>query len=265
MPSYRVRRQTRSSLLAHSRRLALADANLLAIRRLLSRSLALSHSSTTPGPPLSKSHPSPSLLAKLHLNVYNLYDTARALCKASADDVSPELRRYLSDGRTVAQSLAFKWLGVDAGENGGRDKAGDALAWLGVARTGLEDVRGKSAGMGMLKIGKGKKAGKERKGKIADELDSVAAFLSAYKKVNDTVRVVPSVSPVPVPDLISLLSLSCTSNRSPPPRRFCLPSRAASRRWRPRALSRRRRPSAHERTTALGRRQFLRLRQTLPG
>lgn len=120
--------------------------------------------------------------------MYNLYDAARALCKASADDVSPELRRYLSDGRAVAQSLAFKWLGVDAGENGGRDKAGEALAWLGVAKSGLEDVRGKSAGIGMLKVGKGKKAGRERKGKIADEVDSVAAFLSAYKKVNDTVR-----------------------------------------------------------------------------
>lgn len=178
-------------------RLFEADANLLAIRRLLSRSLASSHSNTTPGPPLSSSHPSPSLVAKLHLHVYTLYDEARSLIKTasrlsdstSGDEVIPDLRRYLSDGRGIALSLSYKWLGVDAGENGGREKGGDAIAWLKMAKSGLEEVRGKGklGGMTMGNL-KSRVGGKERQGKVGQELESVAAFLSAYSKVNDTVR-----------------------------------------------------------------------------
>lgn len=178
--------------------MTLADANHLAIRRLLSRSQALSHSTTTPGPPLPTSHPSPSLLAKLHLQIYTLYDESRSLCKTASrlspdasGEVSDDLRKYLSQGRTVAQCLGWKWLGVDAGENGGREKAGMALAWLGAAKSGLEELSGGGSVGGRLKmIGKSGKKGKEkeRKGKVGKELDSVNAFLSAYKKVNDTVR-----------------------------------------------------------------------------
>ena len=76
--------------LGPARRLCLADANLLAIRRLLSRSLSVAHSTTTPGPPLPPSHPSPSLLSKLHLQVYAHYDEARSLLKStSASSPSP--------------------------------------------------------------------------------------------------------------------------------------------------------------------------------
>lgn len=192
-------------------KLTLADANHLAIRRLLSRSQALSHSTTTPGPPLPTSHPSPSLLAKLHLQIYTLYDESRSLCKTASrlspdasGEVSDDLRKYLSQGRTVAQCLGWKWLGVDAGENGGREKAGMALAWLGAAKSGLEELSGGGSVGGRLKmIGKSGKKGKEkeRKGKVGKELDSVNAFLSAYKKVNDTLHFQP------IPPLASLQSL----------------------------------------------------------
>lgn len=200
------------------RRLALADANLLAIRRLLSRSLASSHSNTTPGPPLSSSHPSPSLLAKLHLNVFNLYDSARSLCKTASrlsdasGEMHPDLRRYLSDGRTIALSLSYKWLGVDAGENGGREKAGEAVAWLGMAKASLEEMGGKGAGL-KSRMGMGKVGGKERKGKVAQEVDSIGAFLSAYRKVNDTVRSIP-------PSLVASSSSACVAGP--------LPARASS-------------------------------------
>lgn len=153
----------------------------------------MAHSTTTPGPPLSPSHPSPSLLAKLHLHVYGLYDEARTLVKnasRSSDatgEVSPELRRYLSDGRSLSLALSYKWLGVDCGENGGSEKAGDALGWLSMAYDELEEIQGKTAGIKSLKLGKGKAAGKTRRSKVSEELDSVAAFHSAYKKVNDTV------------------------------------------------------------------------------
>ncbi|KAK4051160.1 hypothetical protein OIV83_002982 [Microbotryomycetes sp. JL201] len=171
-----------------------ADANLLAIRRLLSRAISVATSTTTPGPPLSSSHPSPSLLAKLHLHVFTLYDEARALVKAAPrnpdaqGEISPLLRRYLSDGRSLSQALSYKWLGVDCGENGSGDRAGDALGWLAMAKTELEQVQGKTSGLKSLKMGKGKAAGKTRKSKVAEELDSVFAFTSAYKKVNDTVH-----------------------------------------------------------------------------
>ncbi|OBZ70590.1 pH-response regulator protein palC [Grifola frondosa] len=46
-------------------KMALADAQTLAIRKLLSR--AAFENTLTPGPPLPKSHPSPALVAKLHL------------------------------------------------------------------------------------------------------------------------------------------------------------------------------------------------------
>ncbi|KAL8292697.1 hypothetical protein RQP46_001309 [Phenoliferia psychrophenolica] len=71
--------------------LTLADANLLAIRRLLSRSLSLSHSTTTPG-------------------VHTLYDASRSLTKSPliTTDLSPGLKRYLSDNRTISLALAYK-------------------------------------------------------------------------------------------------------------------------------------------------------------
>lgn len=99
----------------------------------------------------------------------------------------PDLKSYLSDGRTTALSLSYKWLGVDAGENGGRSKSGEAVAWLGMAKGALEEVGGKGAGL-KSRIGIGKVGGKERKGKVAQEGESIGAFLSAYRKVNDTVR-----------------------------------------------------------------------------
>ncbi|GAA5826928.1 hypothetical protein JCM3770_006308 [Rhodotorula araucariae] len=177
-------------------KMCLADANLLAIRRLLSRSLQVAHSTTTPGPPLPPAHPSPALLAKLHLQVYALYDEARSLAKnvsasagAGVGELSPALRRYLSDGRTLALALSYKWLGVDAGERG---ETGGALGYLGMASTELDALREKDKGLKALKgFGKSKQGGKGRKGKVAEEVDSTDAFTSAYKKVNDTVHFQP--------------------------------------------------------------------------
>lgn len=174
--------------LGPARRLCLADANLLAIRRLLSRSLSVAHSTTTPGPPLPPSHPSPSLLSKLHLQVYAHYDEARSLLKStsacSPTEISPLVRRYLSDGRELALSLSYKWLGVDNGE---RSETGEALGWLALASKTLDELNDKNKGINKLKFGKGKSASKGRKSKVQEEVESVHAFSTAYKKVNDTV------------------------------------------------------------------------------
>ena len=75
-------------------RMALADAQNLAIRKLLTR--AAFESTVTPGPPLPKSHPSPALAAKLHLECAALYSSARALVKtpgASRPSVLPSSSR----------------------------------------------------------------------------------------------------------------------------------------------------------------------------
>ncbi|KWU41353.1 hypothetical protein RHOSPDRAFT_12399, partial [Rhodotorula sp. JG-1b] len=196
-------------------KMCLADANLLAIRRLLSRSLSVAHSTTTPGPPLPPGHPSPSLLAKLHLHVYSLYDQARTLVKTfspagvnhlgggggggaaagggGAGEIILPLRRYLSDGRTLALALSYKWLGVDAGEKvASPPTTGDALGYLALAASELESLEDKDKGFRKLKgFGKGREAGKGRKGKVQEEKESTEAFRSAYKKVNDTVHFQP--------------------------------------------------------------------------
>ncbi|KAK0543475.1 hypothetical protein OC846_006404 [Tilletia horrida] len=76
--------ETTTELAKALSKLALADAQTLAIRKLLSPSIALAEDTITPGPPLPQSHPSPSLLAKLHLETYELYQSAEHLARLSA-------------------------------------------------------------------------------------------------------------------------------------------------------------------------------------
>ncbi|KAL9938549.1 hypothetical protein V8E36_002268 [Tilletia maclaganii] len=75
--------ETTAELASALSKLALADAQTLAIRKLLSPSVALAEDTITPGPPLPKSHPSPSLLAKLHLETCALYESAEQLARLS--------------------------------------------------------------------------------------------------------------------------------------------------------------------------------------
>lgn len=174
--------------------MALADAQSLAIRKLLSKSAY--DSTITPGPPLPTSHPSPALIAKLHLECASLYSSARSLAmtpssskskgkgniSSGADaEVSADLRRYLADEGIFHGALARKWLGIDAGENGGTSKGGEAVAFLAWAKKELEELKDGGRGLG---IGKEKK---ERKDKVLEELDSVTVFWKYYKKLNDSV------------------------------------------------------------------------------
>jgi len=167
--------------------MSLADAQSLAIRKLLSKSAY--DSNIAPGPPLPKSHPSPALIAKLHLECASLYSSALSLAKtqsASASskskdgdgEVTVDLRRYLGDEVAFHGALARKWLGVDAGENGRNEKGGEAVGYLGWAK--------KELGMGA----KGKEGKERRKEKVLDELDGVNVFLKHYRKLNDSVSLV---------------------------------------------------------------------------
>jgi hypothetical protein len=180
--------------------MALADAQCLAIRKLMSKSE--SDAAINPGPPLPKSHPSPALIAKLHLECASLYSSALSLvqipgkgAKSKAkevslssmvpveSEVSANLKRYLSDEATLHGALAKKWLGVDAGEGGG-SKGGHAVGFLAWAKRELEDLKDGGKGLG---LGKEKDTRDRRKGRVQEELESLVMFLNHYKKMNNTV------------------------------------------------------------------------------
>ena len=175
----------------------------------------------TPGPPLPKSHPSPALAAKLHLECAAFYSSARALVKTpgasrpsvspqskskfklglgkdksassppqeGADEVVPELRRYLADEVVLHNALAHKWLGVDAGEHGGAAaSSGVAVGFLGWARKELEDLKGGAGGVNIGVATERERDMREaRKARVLVEAESVSVFLKGYKRMNDSV------------------------------------------------------------------------------
>lgn len=189
-------------------KMALADAQALAIRKLLS--LSANESTLSPGPPLPKSHPSAALLAKLHLECASLYISARSLALTpgkvrttrnaasesgigASGEVTGELTRHLTDEAAFHSALAHKWLGVDAGERGVAIKGGEAVGFLAWAKRELEDLCGSFKG---TLLRKDRMSGEDRRGKkerVILELASVEVFLLQYKKMNDSL----SFQPVP--------------------------------------------------------------------
>jgi hypothetical protein len=190
--------------------MTLMDAQTLAIRKLLTKATA--ESSFTPGPPLPKSHPSPALIAKLHLECASAYASARALAKtpgashrsrhrfalgrAESDgggdgggsEVVAELRRYLADEQALHSALAHKWLGVEAGEAAGGKRMGEAVAFLAWAKKELEDLKdGGGKGVGVGGGGREEEVRKRRKERVGEELGSVGVFFKYYKNMNDSV------------------------------------------------------------------------------
>ncbi|KAH9892666.1 hypothetical protein C8Q73DRAFT_649444 [Cubamyces lactineus] len=185
-------------------KMALADAQNLAIRKLLSK--AAFENTITPGPPLPKSHPSPALVAKLHLECVSLYSSARSLVKTpgaskgavggsdeTGEEVAPELRRYLADEIALHGALARKWLGVDAGEHGGTSKGGVAVGFLAWAKKELEELRSGHLSGGVMDNDREKVMRERRKARVQEELESTNTFLVGYKRMNDTM----SFQPVP--------------------------------------------------------------------
>jgi len=176
--------------------MAQADAETLAIRRLLSKSTY--DSNVTPGPPLPASHRPPSLLVKMHIECASLYSSARTLAKtpgstkgdsssSSNKEVSADLRRYLGNQAALHSAMSHKWLGVDAGEKGGTEKGGEAVAFMQWAKKELEDLKdgGKKISLG---TGAAEKDQEDKwKRTIQQELESVNLFYKYYKKMNDTV------------------------------------------------------------------------------
>jgi hypothetical protein len=189
-------------------KMALADAQTLAIRKLMSK--ASYDSVITHGPPLPKSQ---SLIAKLHLECAELYSSAKSLAKsvsASGDtsrsisssiggatgtginQVSMELRRYLTDEARLHGALAKKWMGVDAGEVGGK-RGGEAVGWLLWAKSEMEELKDGGASGSGVGSSREKEIRELRKVKVKKELEAIGTFLKHYKKMNDSV----SFEPVP--------------------------------------------------------------------
>ena len=113
------------------------------------------------------------------------------------DEVTPGLRHYLADAALLCSALAHKWLGVDAGENGGTAQGGVAVAFLGRAKAELEELRDGRRKLGSVKFDKDKRETRGRmKDRVQDELDAVLVFWKQYKKMNDTLHFqpVPSVT-----------------------------------------------------------------------
>jgi hypothetical protein len=126
-------------------------------------------------------------VAKLSLNALEGYSAASALAKSArggngSNEVTKDLTRWLSDEAALISAFSHKWLGVDAGEKSStRGKAGEAIGFLAWAKEELEVL--KDGGHGIAGLGRKKK----RKERVAEEISSVAAFLSHYRKLNNTV------------------------------------------------------------------------------
>lgn len=170
-----------------------------------------------PGPPLPSNHPSPALLAKLYLHVTRLYDSSRALFKAHTSDSSTSssrrlfrsdkieepdnaegglhagFKRYLKKEALLSHALAYKWLGVDAGENGKGAKVGEAICLCRNAQSRLQDMedgalREKMKGIGIGKSNeKRKEERKARQGRVERDLEDVTAWVKSYTRQNDSV------------------------------------------------------------------------------
>ncbi|TXT08605.1 hypothetical protein VHUM_02733 [Vanrija humicola] len=228
----------------------LADAHVTAIRKLLLPVLA-HQLFAPPGPPLPSNHPSPSLLSKLYLYVSELYTSSAALFKvheatrssgggrklfarkdrelpetdAADSEIIPELKRYLRKEALLSSALAYKWLGVDAGENGKGNKVGEAVAWVKEAQSRLSELEdGKVADkMKGLSLGKGSERKKEvrkaRQGRVDRELADIAAWITAYTKMNDTVafQPVPAASTLVAPPGRPIFAAKVFT---PPPAKF---------------------------------------------
>jgi hypothetical protein len=82
--------------------------------------------------------------------------------------------------------LSHKWLGVEAGEKGGTDKGGEAVAFMRWARKELEDLKDKGK---LVSLGASERDKEDRwKDRINNELASVNLFYKYYSKMNDTVN-----------------------------------------------------------------------------
>ncbi|KAJ1019584.1 hypothetical protein NDA18_006062 [Ustilago nuda] len=160
-------------------KVCLAEAQALAIRKLVSPSLASSVDRVTPGPPLQKGHPSASLLAKLHLSVVEEMEASLALMRTVRERGRSKAKKGGVGGRKVGGAGGAGEAGLSANyehELSSRiSETNDAIAPMGLGHADEGDTGGGGEGG----IGKRKLFGK---------------FKLGHKGKNDA----PSPSPSPV-------------------------------------------------------------------
>ena len=170
------------------RSLSMAEVHVLAIRRMFSKASA--ESALTPGPPLPASHPTPAIVAKLHLHIQSTLQTSVSFLKSA--DANADLRRYAERGAALQAAIAHKWLGVEAGEAKRTVRCGEAIAWLRWAKDELDGLKKANVGELVARVGEGREreAGRgSAKALLTREIESASAFLKSYTQLNDTVRV----------------------------------------------------------------------------
>ncbi|GAA5798808.1 hypothetical protein HPULCUR_004214 [Helicostylum pulchrum] len=149
-------------------KMALADAQSIAINKALD--------TTT----ISK-----SLIAKLYMGVAGQYEMAYGLISSisGTQEVSTDLKKYLSDGTQFYKAMAKKYLAMDANEN---QKMGQAVGFARDCKADLKAIQHSSLSKAHIR----KSAIAAR---AAREEETVAELLSKYTMINDTV----SYEPIP--------------------------------------------------------------------
>lgn len=172
-------------------KLSLAVSQSLAIRKLMSPLHA--YTLHNPGPPIPKTHPSPQILLKLHLDTSSLFNASRVMLKSSIKstlrvqhvDLPADLKAHMKRRDIFHAGVAKKWLGIDAANNG---NTGFAIAWLKTASEQLTEGVSSSPSERLKILSRStRKARDERKNELDIELGSIDTFLKAYKQLNDTV------------------------------------------------------------------------------
>lgn len=107
-------------------------------------------------------------------------------------EISASLLNYLNNSASLSRNLAFKWLGIDSGEN--RNQLGQGICFLNVSLNGLIENEkgfkdGKFSGMvGKFQKGRiGKEVREEMRKQKEMEIQDVEHWKKSYMKLNDTV------------------------------------------------------------------------------
>ena len=164
-------------------KLAMADAHALAIRKLQAPF------GVVPGTPLPVQHPSPSLLAKLHLHTSTLFRDAHTLLMRALGLDAPKQKlvqklhtlrpdedskmafcTYADQQALMHKARAFLWLGIERGEVA--NSTGWAIAYFDMSERMMSDLQGR----------------KTKRTSLPLELAHIRQWLATYKKTNDTVR-----------------------------------------------------------------------------
>ncbi|EIN05123.1 hypothetical protein PUNSTDRAFT_137807 [Punctularia strigosozonata HHB-11173 SS5] len=129
--------------------MALVDAQTLAIHKLLTKVTV--ESAFSLGPPLPKLHPSPVLVAKLHLECVETYASAHELAKTPGASHKPKhpfgLGKYDADDDGACWRTSGS-ASTRARRRAGRGRAGEAITFLAWAKRELDELGGRGVSVG---------------------------------------------------------------------------------------------------------------------